>query len=464
MAPVQRKNKKYDLKFKLSVVKYAEENSGEAAARRFSVDPKRVRDWRKNKTELLRRSEEDSERARLPGGGRKKASEELELNMREWVIRKRARHERVSRRMIRDMAKQMYATVSDSRDEEFVASAGWLNRFLRRNNFTSRKRTNITQKDARGFTEKLVKFVTFSSRVIESNQGGQTPPLSPGPGLKQEPPETPKIKEEPEDWSIKQEEEQLQVTIPDYITVRVKTEEVEEDEETLGEDISSEAHLHSEAEGDMEHLSDNEVDWTAPLSCSTVQMDTEIDGNNQVQFMARTATAQNFSLYGPVAETSAAIYNGDIPGAAERLPTGERSYSCSICNKDFTNISGLIYHKRTHTGEKPYSCPMCNTRYTSSSNLKSHMRSHSGEKPYSCSICNSWFTSSSNLKRHMGSHSGEKPFGCSSCDKTFARKSHLEVHMRTHTGEKPFSCSVCNARFALNAHLKSHMRCHKENK
>ena len=38
----QRKNKKYDIKFKLSVVKYAEENSGEAAARYFSVHPKRV--------------------------------------------------------------------------------------------------------------------------------------------------------------------------------------------------------------------------------------------------------------------------------------------------------------------------------------------------------------------------------------------------------------------------------------
>ena len=147
MAPVQQKNKKYDLKFKLSVVKYAEENSGEAAARRFSVDPKRVRDWRKNKTELQRLSEEDSKRARLPGGGRKKASEELEINMREWVISKRARHERVSRKMIRAMAKQMYATVSDSRDEEFAASAGWLNRFLRRNNFTCRRRTTIAQKD-----------------------------------------------------------------------------------------------------------------------------------------------------------------------------------------------------------------------------------------------------------------------------------------------------------------------------
>ena len=81
MALVQQKNKKYDLKFKLSVVKYAEANSREAAARRFSVDPKRVRDWQKNKTELQGLSKEDSKRARLPGGGRKKASKELEINM-----------------------------------------------------------------------------------------------------------------------------------------------------------------------------------------------------------------------------------------------------------------------------------------------------------------------------------------------------------------------------------------------
>ena len=39
-----QKTKKYDLKFKLSVVKYAEEYLGEAAARRFSVEPKRVRE------------------------------------------------------------------------------------------------------------------------------------------------------------------------------------------------------------------------------------------------------------------------------------------------------------------------------------------------------------------------------------------------------------------------------------
>ena len=45
-----------------------------AAPQCFSVDTvKNMRDWQKNKTELQHLSEEDSDRARLPGGGRKKA-------------------------------------------------------------------------------------------------------------------------------------------------------------------------------------------------------------------------------------------------------------------------------------------------------------------------------------------------------------------------------------------------------
>ena len=127
MALVQQKNKNYDLKFKLSVLKYAEEKSGETAARHFSVDPKRVRDWWKTKMELQCLSEEDSKRASLHAEGRKKA--ELSVNghaAREclakwsgWWLNK--------------------CTPRDSRDEEFAASAGWLNHFLRRNNFTCRR-------------------------------------------------------------------------------------------------------------------------------------------------------------------------------------------------------------------------------------------------------------------------------------------------------------------------------------
>ena len=59
----------------------------------------------------------------------RKASEDLET-MWGLVISKQARHERVYRKMIRAMAKQMYATVNDSRDEEFAASAGWRGQLL----------------------------------------------------------------------------------------------------------------------------------------------------------------------------------------------------------------------------------------------------------------------------------------------------------------------------------------------
>ena len=58
----------------------------------------------------------------------------------------------------------MSTTVSDSRDEEFAVSAGWINRFLHL------QKTNINQKDAREFTEKLEKFVTFSSQISERKE------------------------------------------------------------------------------------------------------------------------------------------------------------------------------------------------------------------------------------------------------------------------------------------------------
>ena len=64
-APVQQKKKSKTFSSKLSVLKYAVENLREAAAKCFSVDTKRVRDWRKNQTELQRLSEEDSNRTRL---------------------------------------------------------------------------------------------------------------------------------------------------------------------------------------------------------------------------------------------------------------------------------------------------------------------------------------------------------------------------------------------------------------
>ena len=46
------KRKTYDLKFKQSVIKYAQENSNREAGRKFSIDESMVRRWRKKSSEI----------------------------------------------------------------------------------------------------------------------------------------------------------------------------------------------------------------------------------------------------------------------------------------------------------------------------------------------------------------------------------------------------------------------------
>jgi Brinker DNA-binding domain len=48
----KKKRRSFDLTFKLKVLKYAEQSSGEAAARHFAVEPKSIRIWKKQKSSL----------------------------------------------------------------------------------------------------------------------------------------------------------------------------------------------------------------------------------------------------------------------------------------------------------------------------------------------------------------------------------------------------------------------------
>ncbi|XP_042291772.1 zinc finger protein 436-like isoform X1 [Thunnus maccoyii] len=124
--------RKFDVKFKERVLQYAEEHSGEKAAKHFDIDSKRIRYWKKQKNELLLA---DKRRARLAGGGRKKVSLELERRLSEWIYTMQAKHNRVSRKMIKNKALEIYPSVSDG-GKMFVASRGWLQRFLQRHNLS----------------------------------------------------------------------------------------------------------------------------------------------------------------------------------------------------------------------------------------------------------------------------------------------------------------------------------------
>ena len=62
------KRKGYDLKFKQSVIKYAEENTNKEAGRKFSIDESMVRRWRKISSEISDKSSSQSKKRRLSGG------------------------------------------------------------------------------------------------------------------------------------------------------------------------------------------------------------------------------------------------------------------------------------------------------------------------------------------------------------------------------------------------------------
>ena len=66
---ITEKRKSYDLKFKQSVTKYAEENRNREAGRKFSVDESMVRRWRQKSSEISDKSSSQSKKRRLSFGG-----------------------------------------------------------------------------------------------------------------------------------------------------------------------------------------------------------------------------------------------------------------------------------------------------------------------------------------------------------------------------------------------------------
>lgn len=113
---------------------------------------------------------------------------------------------------------------------------------------------------------------------------------------------------------------------------------------------------------------------------------------------------------------------------------GIRNYTCSYCGVQKTTRTELKIHLNYHTLERTYSCRFCSKVCYSSSNLNKHMRTvHERARNYTCSHCDRTFTQLAICKQHELIHTGEKPHKCEDCGKQFRQKAALRTHHKIHT-------------------------------
>ena len=147
------KRMKYTAKFKLQVVKFAEETNNCAASREFCVHEKLVHDWRKQIEKL-----KCMPKNKCGNRGKKCQWPELEDKLLAWIEEQRQSGYIVTRNMIRIKALAMTDKLNIT---GFQASSNWCTRFLARNNLVLRQKTKIAQRMPGDLEEKIVDFHRF---------------------------------------------------------------------------------------------------------------------------------------------------------------------------------------------------------------------------------------------------------------------------------------------------------------
>ncbi len=81
-----------------------------------------------------------------------------------------------------------------------------------------------------------------------------------------------------------------------------------------------------------------------------------------------------------------------------------------------------------------------------------HMRAHTGEKPYSCDICQSSYSTSSHLSRHKKTFQHLNNLKSTNVDES----NDFTVQKRIDKREKRYSCDLCKKSYYTSSHLSQH--------
>ncbi|XP_037105986.1 zinc finger protein Xfin-like isoform X2 [Syngnathus acus] len=163
-----------------------------------------------------------------------------------------------------------------------------------------------------------------------------------------------------------------------------------------------------------------------------------------------------------------------------RPPDTVKSFTCSVCTKSFLSRDLLISHIRTHTEEKPTTSRISDQRLVSKSpNVDSQpdrlapvAKPPDAVKSFSCSICAKNFPSSALLISHTRTHAEEKPVASGSSGQRRVSESptlnsqpdKLPPVSKPSNADQYFTCSTCKKSFSTEHFLELHMQTHDRQK
>ena len=145
------------------------------------------------------------------------------------------------------------------------------------------------------------------------------------------------------------------------------------------------------------------------------------------------------------------------------LESTPHSYTCELCDKEFTAERFLRKHLVITHSKGLFECEVCHKKLKNEHYLKSHSMIHTGEMPFECKVCGSKFNRKDKLKRHAQTHNASRKYKCPfkdhmNCTKEFHRFDKLKLHIMTHGNIKPFKCEICSNGFSRKEHLNAHIQ------
>ena len=140
--------------------------------RKYNIDRSVVSRWKKAKVQLEETQQASSLKHgnkslfRIEGGGQKPLSVDMEEEIFTWILYRRFNNWVVTWDSIKNQALIVALSMNLN---DFKASQGWCQRFLRRYDLSYRAKTHVSQRLPKDLYPKLASFFTFFRKYLNSN-------------------------------------------------------------------------------------------------------------------------------------------------------------------------------------------------------------------------------------------------------------------------------------------------------